>query len=295
MSTKPEERYFASIKTLIKATYKLKSDYIDEPSFDLDGELIIIPREKFRSHVTQALMLTQYYKFIGSEDSQQIYLALARLRDADFDCDTQTERCERLIVLLDAIVNQIESGILYFSAGAISTVVQGSLDEIRLTSLLYIEEQSSRDDISKDISDLVRAAQSGMFKAVALLAGSITEAVLLGVANLNPAMSVSYLEGPKAKEDSIIKNRQFPDQCGILELAYICRKAAIITDSKLSIDNLRAYRDHIHPNRHTKSQTVLNNHAVSMIIGILGQLLQNLAASEQKGLMKRYKEQRLGV
>jgi len=108
-------------------------------------------------------------------------------------------------------------------------------------------------------------------------------------------MSVSYLEGPKAKEDSIIKNRQFPDQCGILELAYICRRAGIITDSKLSIDNLRAYRDHIHPNRHIKSQTVLNNHAVSMIIGILGQLLQNLAASEQKGLMKRYKEQRLGV
>ena len=292
MSTKPEERYVASIKTLIKATYKLKSDYIDEPSPDPDGEFNIIPREKFRSHVTQALMLTQYYKFIGSEDSQKIYLALARLRDADFDCDTQTERCERLIVLLDAIVNQIESGILYFSAGAISTVVQGSLDEIRLTSLLYIEEQSSRDDISKDISDLVRAAQSGMFKAVALLAGSITEAVLLGVANLNPDRAKNNLKGAP---DSKISKKDFPDRCGIPELAYICRAAKILTDSSLSTDNLCAYRDHIHPNRYMKSGTALDNHAVSTIIGTLGTLLRNLAESEQKGLMRQFKKKPLGA
>ena len=292
MSTKPEEHYFASIKKLLKATYKLKNDYIDEPSFDPDGELIIIPREKFRSQVTQALMITQYYKFIVSEDSQQIYLALARLRDADFDCNTQTERCERLIVLLDAIVNQIESGTLYFSVGTISTVVQGSLDEIRNTPLLYIEEQSSRDDISKDVSDLVRAAQSGMFKAVALLAGSITEAVLLGVANLNPDRARNNLKGAP---DSKISKKDFPDRCGIPELAYICRAAKIITDSSLSTDNLCAYRDHIHPNRHMKSGTVLDNHAISTIIGTLGTLLKNLAESEQKGLIRQFKAKSPGT
>ena len=285
MNTKPEELYFASIKKIIKDTYKLKNDYIDEPSFDPDGELIIIPREKFRSQVTQALMITQYYKFIGSGDSQQIYLALARLRDADFDCNTQAERCERLIELLDAIVHQIESGILYFSAGTIPTFVQGSLNEISGTSLNYIEEQSLRDSISKDISELVRAAQSKMFKTVALIAGSITESVLLGVANLNPELSKTYLKKPD----------KFPGQCGIEELADICSKAGVITDMALSAEILHDYRDHIHPNKHTKSQTELNDHSVSMIIGILGQLLQNLAASEQKGLMKRYKEQRLGV
>lgn len=291
MSTKPAELYFASIQNLIKATYKLKNDYIDEISFDPDGELIIIPREKFRSHVTQALMLTQYYKFVGTEDGQQIYRALARLRDADFDCNTQSESCEKLIELLDAIVRQIQSGILYFSAGTISTVVQGSLDDIRQTPLHYIEEASLRDHILSDIFELVRAAQSGMFKTVALLAGSITEAVLLGVANLNPAISENNL---KSAKDSKFSKKDFPDKCGIPELAYICRAAKIITDDSLSTDNLCAYRDHIHPNRHMKSGTVLDNHTVITIIGTLGTLLKNLSESEQKGLMRQYKEIALG-
>lgn len=291
MSVKPEEVYLRSMKKLIKATYQLKNYYIDEPTFDSDGELIIVPREKFRSHVTQALMLTRHYKFIESQNDGAIYIRFSNLRDSDFNQDTQYERIMDLIQLLDAIVSQIESGILYFSAGTLSVTAQGSLDQISSTPLHYIDSPL-RNSILNDISEFVVSAQSKLYKSVALLAGSITESVLLGVATLNPDLSKNHLQSSK---DSKISKKIFPDTCGIIELAHICRSAGIITDSDLSTEVLRGYRDHIHPNRHTKSQTDLDDHTVSTILGTLGKLLKDLTDSEQKGLMQQYKEKRLGV
>jgi hypothetical protein len=198
MSIKPEQVYFESIKNLVRDSHELLNDYINEPSFDDKGELINIPHEKFLSHITQALILTRHYKFIESQSDNSIFRAFSKLRDSTFDESNQQERVTNLIQLLDAIVRQIESGILYFSAGTLHAPAQGSLAQIISTPLLFIENPL-RDSISSDISELVVATQSRQYKCIALLAGSIAESVLLGIAKLNPSISQTYLQNPSVK------------------------------------------------------------------------------------------------
>lgn len=286
MNSKHEETYRRVIKKLISDTYKLKFDYIGNPSLDEYGELIPIPQEKFRSHVTQARMLTRNYGFIEAQDDRSIFLKLANLRDSDINIDTQAKLVTELIQLLDAIASQIESGVLCFRVGMIAVSTQGSLDQISSIPLNYMDKEL-RSSISHDISELSIAVQCKMYKTVALLAGSITESVLLGVANLNRPVSENIMQSYKPKRD-------FPDRCGIEELAHICRSEGIISDSSLSPDIIRDYRDHIHPNKHTKSKTELDEHSVNIILGTLGKILKNIFESAQKGLLQHYKEKELG-
>ncbi len=282
MNTKPIEKvHLENLKALRKSTYELKWSSIDVPSFDNDGEPII-PIVEFRSKVIQALVLTHLYRISGTSDNRIIRSSLMEIRDSDFNIHTQYDQICKFISLLDAIITQIESGIIYFSASELPNVTQGSIDQIiKLSSPGYIEKEL-RDLISRDIAEFVRAAQLQMYKSAVLLAGSIAEAVLLGVAKLNPEATKNLL--PEKKR------RDFEDKAGIEDLAKVCRDAKIITDSTLKTEILRDYRDLIHPNRHIKSQTTLRDYTLSTIIGFLYQLLQNLADSEEKGLIQRFKE-----
>lgn len=287
MNIKPEDAYLNAIRKLIKDAYQLKRHYIDEPSFDPDGDLIVVPSVKFRSLVTQALMLTRHYKFIELQDDSTIFIRLSDLRDMDIS-HNQRGIFEDFIQLMDAIVSQIESGILCFRVGKLSLPAEGKLEEILSCSLGYMEKDL-RKSIQDDIYELRIAAENKMHKSVALLAGSITEAVLLGVVILNPSVAENHLQGMKGKS-----NKKFPERCGIEEFGYICIKEHILTDTEISIEKLNDYRDHIHPNKHTKSKTNLDDSTVLIILGTLGKILNNLADSEKQGLINVYKEKRLG-
>lgn len=210
---------------------------------------------------------------------------LSTLRESSIEQDNQREIILNFIQYLDAIVSQVETGVLCFRAGELSVPAQGSLAQIEMISLHYMDTELWNSTL-QDIAELITAAQSKMYKSVALLAGSITETVLLGVANLNRALANNLLKGSK------YQNKSIPDKCGIEELGHICKSENILIDSQPLMEIMRNYRDRIHPNNHTK-QTALKDHSISIILGALGQILSELADSEKKGLIQNFKDKKI--
>lgn len=285
MNTSIQMTYINAMRKIIRDAYELKCNYIDEPSFD-DGEMRTIPVEKFRSLTTQALMTTRSLKFVDSHHDGTIFFRLSNLRASRIGQDNQNDLIIEFIQYMDAIVSQVETGVLCFRSSELSAPAQGSLAQIETVSLQYLAPELSN-SILKDIAELITAAQSKMYKTVALLAGSITETALLGVAKLNPEMANNLL-----KNKSKYQHKNVPDKCGIEELEYICRHEGILRNSQLSVENMSKYRDRIHPNNHTK-QTELDDHSISIILGVLGQILSDLAISDKEGLMQIFQNKQI--
>lgn len=287
MSVKSEDKYFESLNELLKKAYELKFEFIDEPHPDHNGDIAILPNINFQSLVTQALMLTRHYKFIESQEDRTIYYRLSGFRDIRIFGENQSFAMEDFIQLLDAIISQISSGIICFSLSNLPALGDGKLTEIGSCNLDYLSEEI-RTNVRSDIYELRVAAETKMYKSAALLAGSIAEAVLLGVANLNKDLSANYIQSFKS-------NKSFPDKCGIEELGYICRQANILTDNKIDLSALIEYRDRIHPNKHTTSKRSLDDSDILLILGNLGKVLSNLTNSEKQGRIKAFKEKALGA
>jgi hypothetical protein len=164
--------------------------------------------------------------------------------------------------------------------------VAPTITSIRETLPLIVADAVLRSIVERDAKELEDALRVGLHKSASMLAGSITEAVLLDVCDLNPPIAATHM-GKKATD--------YPAKASLDNfIAIACGEALIEELTKTFATAVKNYRDLIHPDRERRENPTVNATTSSALVMLLRLVVENLKASHDSGRFAAYKAKQLG-
>ena len=122
--------------------------------------------------------------------------------------------------------------------------------------LSFIDDASLRESLRLDLTSVSNALSNGEFKAATVLAGAITEALLLWAINKEALIRRDDLE--KARQEYKIKEID-QNRWGLEYYNKVAKKLAIIQDRTYTqVDLARDFRNLIHPGREEREKAKCN-------------------------------------
>ncbi len=167
----------------------------------------------------------------------------------------------------------------------VSTVDAASLEgieDVRRHVADWLSDEELRAIVMRDLGELEAARSSGkMAKCVALLAGSVTEALLLDVLDRRRDLAGPYLG-----------KKRFPEDASLGALVMIATKLGLLSPlAESMVNGLIDYRDLIHPDRERRLKVRLDAVTTRALMGLLGLVARELDDANKDGRLKKYVEQ----
>jgi len=146
--------------------------------------------------------------------------------------------------------------------------IRGSLKDEKLARL-----------VARDSDELQGVVTAHAWKSVLLLAGSMTELVLLDFLNRNAGLAQSHLSGKKT----------WPRDVGLQELINIAKAEGLLQPLVVeSARHLKEYRDLIHPFKAAYATLRADRATAKTILHLLELVLEDLRSAIDTGAVTRY-------
>ncbi len=153
-----------------------------------------------------------------------------------------------------------------------------SLAEVRQSALDFVSDQALQAILRRDLEELVSAVSAGLDKSVAMLAGSIMEAVLVDVIDRRPDLAQGYMG-----------KKKFPSDASIDKLVEIAVAENLLDSLATSlVDSIKDYRDLIHPDRERRLRTKLDGATTASLLALLRLVLRSLHDARSQGRIDNY-------
>lgn len=162
--------------------------------------------------------------------------------------------------------------------GDVEPTTASALAEITGVALAFVADDAIREIVERDRRELELAVAHGMHKSAALLAGSISEALLLDVCDRNRVISASYLPAKK----------RFPEDASLGLLIEIGEKEGLLSDLAHPLLRLKDYRDLVHPDRERRLGVQVDAATSGALVQLLRLVLRDLAAAADDGRIEGF-------
>ncbi|XXY16790.1 hypothetical protein WME88_51995 [Sorangium sp. So ce216] len=161
----------------------------------------------------------------------------------------------------------------------IALEVASALAEVRKIAPSLMIDDVLRAIVERDLRELEAALMHGLHKSTALLAGSITEAVLLDFCDRNRLIAQTYMK----------QRETFPEKVSLEKLIDIAGKEGLIKElaSSLAVA-VKNYRDLIHPDRERRTQPAVDDAMGGALVALLRLIVRDLRDASDDGRVGAY-------
>ncbi len=132
--------------------------------------------------------------------------------------------------------------------------------------------------VQRDLAELERALAAGLHKSTMLLAGSITEAILLDVCNRNPPVAAGYLK----------QARDYPEKASLDHLIDIAQGEGILVDIADKMAVVRSHRDLIHPECERRTKPLVDGATAGALVALLRIVVRDVKLAIESGSVAAY-------
>lgn len=162
--------------------------------------------------------------------------------------------------------------------GNIAPDIRESLAEIRQSALEFVSDDSFQAILRRDLEELVSAVSANLNKSVAMLAGSIMEAVLVDIIGRRPDLAQSYMG-----------KKKFPADASLDKLIEIAVAESLLDSLAMSlVSSIKDYRDLIHPDRERRERIKLDGATTASLLALLRLVLRSLHEARTHGRIEDY-------
>lgn len=144
----------------------------------------------------------------------------------------------------------------------------------------WMRDVSLRDVAGADFRELQVCTVAGALKATLLLAGSVTEAMLLDALERNTKITRTYFKRPD----------DFPEKASLEQLVTAARGEGLLTTTADVAPIMRAHRDLIHPNRMRAGNVVVDEHTVQVVDGLMRLIARDLRQAADTGRLDAFEK-----
>jgi len=156
--------------------------------------------------------------------------------------------------------------------------VAESLQDIRRIAINFVSDADFQNIMERDIIELECAVANSLHKSVALLAGSIVEALLADVVGRRPDLARSYMG-----------RKTFPADASIDKLVEIAVGESLIESLAASlVASIKDYRDLIHPDRERRTRAKVDRPTTFALLSLLRLVLRDLDDANRDGRIAAY-------
>ena len=133
--------------------------------------------------------------------------------------------------------------------------------------------------IARDAVELQLTAGAGAWKSTMILAGSIAEAILVDFLSLNQGRAETHCS----------KGEKWPERVGLQTLIKAANAEQLLQkDSAQLAEQIKEYRDLIHPRRAASTTLRPDRVAAKTIVHLLERVVADLLAAADDGRLTRY-------
>ena len=157
--------------------------------------------------------------------------------------------------------------------------VIASIRETRTISLDFVDDADLKGILERDLDELEHAARDGLHKCVAMLGGSIAEALLVDVLDRRRDIAQGYMA----------KHKKFPADASIDQLVAIAKDEKLLDAAcEALVAPLRDYRDAIHPDKERRVRAKIDDASTSALMALLRLVCRSLRDANSDGRVAAY-------